>query len=86
VQRWLHGRLVRVDGRRPCAEDGDGTYTCVVSYAGGTRTILWNPTHQVSVDVRGAAYQSADGVRTAIRTRVASVPVGFQPVLVVTLK
>jgi len=85
VQRWMHGRLVGVGGRRPCAKGDRGTYTCVVVYAGGRRTILWNPTRRVRVAVRGAAYrQLAGGARTRIERRVQSVQVGFDPVLVVS--
>ena len=43
AQHWLRGRLVARDGRRPCARDRRGTYTCVVRYAGGERTISGTP-------------------------------------------
>jgi polysaccharide biosynthesis protein PslG len=85
VQQWLAGRLVHAPGHRPCAKDAHGTYTCVVTFSGGTRTIMWNPSRKVTVDVRGATYaQSGSGARTELGRGGASVPVGFQPVMVVT--
>jgi hypothetical protein len=83
VQRWLHGRLVGVHRHRPCARDRRGTYTCVVRYAAGTRTIMWNPTRLVRVDVRGAAYRQTAGTpphRVGARTVVR---VGYEPVMLV---
>ena len=84
ARRWLHGRLVGVGGHRPCAANSVGTYTCVVSWSGGRRTIMWNPTHRVDVDVRGASYVKRPGhPRTAVDGRAASIPVGYLPVVVV---
>lgn len=84
VQRWLHGRLVGIHGRRPCAQDSEGTYTCVVTYRRRTRTIVWNPSQRVVVNVRGASFvQRAGQRRTAVSGKDASIPVGYLPVLVV---
>ena len=85
ARRWLQGHLVGVGGRRPCAKDSVGTYTCVVTYARGRRTIMWNPTHRVDVDVRGVSYVKRPGhTRTVVAGRSASIPVSYLPVLVVT--
>ena len=37
VQKWMHGTLQGRPGRRPCAKDARGTYTCVVTDSSGTR-------------------------------------------------
>jgi len=85
VQRWLDGRLVGRHGKRPCARDRRGTYTCVVVYAGGTRRIMWNPRHAVRVGVSGAAYrEDAVGVRSRISRRGATIRVSYEPVMVVS--
>jgi hypothetical protein len=72
VERWLRGRLVGTHGRAPCAADSRGTYTCTVRHHGGTRTILWNPFRQVTVDVPG---RGADA-------RTAKLTIGYHPVMV----
>jgi polysaccharide biosynthesis protein PslG len=85
AEDWLSGRLVDAGARRPCATDRRGTYTCVVRYAGGTRTIYWNPTHKVRVQVRGAvSREGQNGVSTPLTGKVSQVTVGFRPIAVVT--
>ena len=71
AQQWLHGRLVGVDGQAPRAQDRRGTYTCVVRYAGGRRTILWNPLHHVRVAMpRGAeTVQTSAGSTARVAAR-----------------
>jgi hypothetical protein len=82
VQRWLDGRLVRVAGRRPCARDQRGTYTCVVIYPGGKRTILWNPHRTVAVTFHGATYRQRAGAAGAPITRgLTQVRVNYEPVM-----
>jgi hypothetical protein len=81
VERWLRGRLVGIDGRRPCARDSRGTYTCVVRHRGGTRTILWNPVRRVNVDVAGQVVRDEKGRARAV-TRTSTVKVGYRPVVV----
>ena len=81
AENWLHGRLVDAGARRPCARDRRGTFTCVVRYAGGTRTIYWNPRRTVTVVVRHVAARQAERGRA---TRISRVRVGFRPVAVVT--
>lgn len=49
VRTWMHGRLRGHHGRPPCLRDGHGTYDCVVTDAGGTRHIYWNPFHRARV-------------------------------------
>jgi hypothetical protein len=78
VARWLRGRLVGIHGRRPCARDARGTYTCIVRHDGGTRRILWNPVRRVSVDVPGRV--AGDERRRSRATP--PVTVGYRPVLV----
>jgi hypothetical protein len=85
AEDWLSGRLVDAGAKRPCSTDSRGTYTCVVKYAGGTRTIYWNPAHKVTVQVRGAvSRQRQDGVSTPLSGKVSRVTVGFRPVAVLT--
>lgn len=85
AEDWLSGRLVDAGARTPCAHDRHGTFTCVVRYAGGTRTIYWNPHRQVTVQVRGAvSRQSQSGETTRMAGRISRVKVGFRPVAVVT--
>jgi hypothetical protein len=82
VRGWLHGRLVDVDGRRPCARDRRGTYTCVVLSAHGRRTILWNPSRTVEVPFRGATYrQRAGAVGAPVTGAVTQVRVDYRPVM-----
>ncbi len=81
VERWLQGRLVGTDGRRPCARDARGTYSCIVRYHGGTRTILWNPVHKVRVQVSGRVTSDERG-RPRATTRTSTLKVGYRPVLV----
>jgi hypothetical protein len=82
VRRWLHGRLVPANGRRPCARDRWDTYTCVVIYPGGKRTILWNPSRTVAVAFRGATYrQRAGAVGAAVTRGVRQVRVNYRPVM-----
>jgi hypothetical protein len=85
AEDWLSGRLVDAGAAQPCAHDRHGTFTCVVRYAGGTRTIYWNPHHQVTVQVRGAvSRQGQSGVQTRLSGKTAAVKIGFRPVAVLT--
>ena len=86
AQRWLKGRLVGVHGRRPCARDARGTYTCLVRYAGGLRTILWNPRHDVRVPmpVGARTTQTPQGVTTRVAERRGTLRVSYLPVMVVS--
>jgi hypothetical protein len=85
AQEWLSGRLVDAGASRPCAQNQRGTFTCVVRYAGGTRTIYWNPHHKVTVQVRGAvSRQGQDGVTTKLSGKISQVTVGYRPVAVLT--
>jgi hypothetical protein len=83
VAQWLHGRLVGTAGARPCVANKRGTYTCTVRYAGGTRTILWNPAHKVTVRVPGgASVHDARGRVERVTARSAEVKVDYRPVMV----
>ena len=85
AEDWLSGRLVDAGATRPCARDRRGTFTCVVRYSGGTRTIYWNPQRQVTVQVRGAvSRQGQNGLTTPMSGKLSRVTVGFRPVAVVT--
>ncbi|MGC4108875.1 MAG: hypothetical protein QM747_00260 [Nocardioides sp.] len=85
VAQWMRGRLVGSDGRQPCASNAHGTYTCTVRYQGGTRTILWNPFHKVTVHVPDASSkQNQQGRSARVDSRVAKVKVGYRPVMVTT--
>ena len=66
--------------------DRSGTYTCVVRYAAGRRTILWNPQHDVTVPMpRGASrLQTSRGATTRITERQSSLRVSSLPVMVVS--
>jgi hypothetical protein len=84
IQGWLRGRLMWHDGHRPCASNLQGTYRCVVRYAGGVRRIYWNPSREVSVPLgTAAAYrQAAFGDTNALGRSVSEIRVGYQPVMV----
>jgi hypothetical protein len=84
TKTWLHGRLVGVDGHRPCARDGRGTFTCIVRYSGGVRRIYWNPLRRVDVRLRADATsrQTALGVTKALDRSRTTIRVGAQPVMV----
>jgi len=85
AEDWLSGRLVDAGARRPCAADRHGTYTCVIRYAGGTRTIYWNPEHKVTVHVRGAvSREGQNGVSRPLPGKVSHVTIGFRPVAVLS--
>jgi hypothetical protein len=87
VESWLHGRLLGLNGRRPCARNRQGTYSCVVRYAHGVRTIYWNPRRRVRVDVpRGARYGvTALGGKIATSHRARpTLRVSYKPVMVTT--
>jgi hypothetical protein len=83
VQRWMRGRLVGTDSKQPCARNARGTYTCTVKYAGGTRTILWNPTRKVTMRVPGAvSAEDQRGRSTTLSASPARLKVGYRPVMV----
>jgi hypothetical protein len=84
ARAWLRGRLVRADGRRPCARGHDGTYACTLKYRGATRTIYWNPHRQVRVRVPGNASRVRVLGRSARRHAGSTVKVGYRPVMVRT--
>jgi hypothetical protein len=83
-EHWLRGRLLSRHGRRPCARDRRGTYRCVVRYAGGIRTIYWNPHRPVRVRVpqSAVAVQTSKGAVTAMRHGQSTVRVSYLPVMV----
>ena len=84
AESWLRGRLVVRQGHQPCHHSSLGTYTCVVGYAGGVRTILWNPQHPVRVPMPSGArtMQTAHGDTTRVATRTATLRVTYLPVMV----
>jgi hypothetical protein len=93
VADWLRGSLVGTDGRAPCAANAHGTYSCTVKYRGGTRTILWNPVHKVTVtvpnavsteDQRGQTEDMPDASALGRGGRTARVKVSYRPVMVTT--
>ena len=86
AQQWLQGTLVAAHGHHPCYRDHHGTYTCVVRYAGGRRTIFWNPDHRVRVPVprNARTLQTARGARSAVSSRKASLRVSYLPVMVIS--
>jgi hypothetical protein len=81
---WLKGRLTGSKGKRPCAQDKKGTYTCVVRYAGGVRRIYWNPQHGARVPLPPNAdfRQTSDGTVAAMGRRANTLRVGYRPVMV----
>ena len=84
AESWLRGRLVVRQGHQPCHHSSRGTYSCVVRYAGGVRTILWNPQHPVRVPMPGGArtMQTARGDTTRVAARKATLRVTYVPVMV----
>jgi hypothetical protein len=85
VEHWMRGRLVGTDGQQPCARNARGTYACTFRYHGGSRTILWNPVHKVTVRVPGAVTtQDQRGRAKPSVRRTARVKVGYRPVMVTT--
>ena len=79
----MRGRLVGAHGKRPCARNARGTYTCTVKYAGGTRTILWNPTRKVTMRMPGAVSTEDQRGRSAPRSGSPTrLKVGYRPVMV----
>lgn len=83
VQQWMHGTLVGTKGRRPCARDRHGTYTCVVRDSTGTRRIYWNPFRHARITLPGNA-RALHGVLGGHRpvTAGTSLSVGWRPVMV----
>src|SRR5262249_15200273 len=67
VQKWMHGTLVGKPGKKPCARDSHGTYTCVVSSRSGTKRIYWNPFHKATVRLPKTVHHK-QGVLGAIST------------------
>jgi hypothetical protein len=83
VEHWLRGRLVGTDGKRPCARNDRGTYTCTVRHHGVTRTILWNPVRRVTVQLpRALTTPDRRGRTTDLATRTTQVEVDYRPVMV----
>jgi hypothetical protein len=83
VARWLRGRLVGRAGKRPCARNARGTYSCTVRYHRTTRTILWNPVRRVTVRVPNAvSAQGQHGRAKPLAGRTARVKVNYRPVMV----
>ena len=83
VQKWMHGTLQGRPGRRPCAKDARGTYTCVVTDSSGTRRIYWNPFRRAKVQLASGARhkQGALGAITSVKGG-STLTVDFRPVLV----
>jgi hypothetical protein len=83
AQRWMHGTLLGVGHRRPCARDPHGTYTCVVRDASGTRRIYWNPFGHARVHLADDAHheESVLGVTSTVAPG-STIRVGPKPVLV----
>jgi hypothetical protein len=84
VQRWLRGTLVGQRGQAPCRRNRADTYTCVVQYAGGSRTIWWNPLRTVRVPLpHGAdAVRRGPGPASSLGTRRSTLTVSYLPVMV----
>lgn len=80
AEDWMSGRLVGVGGKAPCAKDAKGTYTCDVVYSGGTRQIIWNPRHKVTVHVPADSRATTVGGSPLAR-RTSTLKVGYQPVM-----
>jgi hypothetical protein len=83
AQAWMHGTLLGARGRRPCARDAHGTYTCVVRDSSGTRRIYWNPFHHATVRLAGNAHhrESVLGTVSSVEPG-ARIRVGARPVMV----
>lgn len=82
VEHWLRGRLVARSGRRPCAPDRLGTYTCVVRYSGGVRRIYWNPNRGVQLRLHGAASLQDEYGRSTMLGTSATLRVDYRPTAV----
>lgn len=83
VQRWMHGRLVGKPGKKPCARNSRGTYTCVVTDGSGTRRIYWNPSHKAIVRVAKTARHKTDVFGTTKPVKGGStITVNYAPVMV----
>ena len=84
AEDWMKGRLVGQHGDRPCHQDRRGTFTCLVRYAGGVRTIFWNPRHSLRVPMpRGATIiQSSHGATSRVAQRRSTLAVSYLPVMV----
>lgn len=82
VQKWMHGTLVGTHGRRPCASNRQGTYTCVVRDSTGTRRIYWNPfgTGRVRLARNAHHLTGVLGGVTTVKPR-STITVGFRPVM-----
>ncbi len=85
AEKWMVGaRLAPTrTGSKLCATDANGTYTCVLTYAGGVRRVYWNPTKKVHVTTaKGATYKvGIYGTRAAIKGG-SRVTVDYRPVMV----
>ena len=80
---WLHGRLIGRHGRRPCAQQRSGLYTCVIRYRGGVRRIYWNPRHRERVRLPAhATYRQVAPGRAHEVGRHNAIRIGFRPVMV----
>ncbi len=85
AQAWMVGGALKGASRSalPCSKDRAGTYTCVITYAGGVRRVYWNPTKRVKVTtVRTAKFKvGIYGTRTKIAGG-SRVKVDYRPVMV----
>ena len=85
AQAWMSGgKLVGASrAAKPCARDRAGTYTCVITYAGGVRRVYWNPTKRVTVTTaRTATYKvGVTGTKIAIK-KGSRQPVDYRPLMV----
>ena len=78
VRSWLQG------GRpSACTRDSKGTYTCKVTYTGGVRRIVWNPTRTVYLKTPATTsfWQSSGGAVTRIRANK-TLKINFLPKMI----
>jgi hypothetical protein len=82
VQQWMHGTLLGKPGRRPCAKDSRGTYTCVVKDASGVRRIYWNPFRKVTVKLPAGVHHKQTVLGTSSTLSSRKLTVTYAPVMV----
>jgi hypothetical protein len=80
VERWMTASGA---GAPTCTTDSAGTYTCQITYSGGTRRIYWNPKDQEKVTVDQDATSMTDETgQVSDVTGGSSITVDDQPVMV----
>jgi hypothetical protein len=78
TRSWLVNSQIR-----GCAVNAQKTYTCTISYSGGVRRVIWNPSRVVTVSVPAATNtQTVDGKISKFSTRTLRVKVGPTPIMV----